>query len=150
MSTAFNEFFGYMSAAVTADSGATGLSNTASPAYLRGGFWRADDTNNRTRNWPQAVVSLVHEDEYDAFGIARVQMLIQVDVRAYAQNRFVNLDATAARLRDVFHQWIHNSGSDSGSWTFGELQIRAGWQPESTPEETRYINRLRVGARKVA
>lgn len=149
MSTAFNELVSQVGTTITADSGAGGLSNTASTAYVRN-YFRAGDSNYRNVNWPVVVLSLVYEEEHDAFGVDIVRMLVQFDVVTKLDWRFVEQDAVVARMRDVFHHFIQ--GAAVSQWKFNEMAFRSTGQPTiSEPDnEARYMIRARVDGRKVA
>lgn len=158
MSTPFKEFYAYTLAAYTADTGSTGLNNSASPAYVREWF-RAGDTDNRGRNWPQVIVSLVGQSRIDKIvangggeNTKQEALVVQFDVLTKADQQFDEQDAVVSRLLAVFDKITFTPIPDGDQWQMNELVFVQSSQVPMREEESvrRWIIRARVDARKVA
>lgn len=116
-----------LTAMYTADSTSVGLSNSASPAYVR--VWTTEDDANydrqqHTTNWPKVVLSieLTTFDQFNRGGwTANVRFACHFDREAstpVAGN--VNERAVIARMYNVFHRI---APSDATDWKFSPLVL---------------------------
>ena len=104
----------------TADTGGTGLNNSASAAYVR--FWgRSGDANigeDRSPNWPYVESEVVDDSTMDAFGkdasTAHVRLHVYTQ-RDNTQNSGSPMDDVFIRLRAVFNDAVL---ATSGGWIF--------------------------------
>ncbi len=141
MSDVESELYVILKALFTADSGGTGLNNSASPAYVRN--WCIKDDANLDRdaaNLPEVMVGVENAHAMDAptRGQYVVSFRMYVGIsRDFSGNSatgaFPEMGAIIARIRAVYHRAILGAGTD---WTFGMCQLRN-------------IVRLQAGGRKI-
>ena len=105
--------------AITADTGAGGLANTASTAYIRE-LTRKDDPNGdrAASNWPSIEVSCSSQSSMDSFGSGAYMADVRLRIKTDMDTGFTNLDAVCARLRTVLHRVTFAAGSTYGFSAF--------------------------------
>ena len=106
-------------AAINADTGAGGLLNTASTAYVRE-VTRKDDPNGdrAASNWPSIEVSCSNESAMDPFGSGAYMADVRIRITTDMDTGFTNHDAVCARLRTVLHRVTFTAGSTYGFSAF--------------------------------
>lgn len=111
--SAESEIISAILAAVAADTGASGFSNTASTAYCRTVYRYDDPDGDRTlSNWPQLYVEVPSISAMDPFGGATgptslpgaYMCEIRFHVKTDQDTNFTNHDAIIDRIRFVFHR----------------------------------------------
>ena len=116
-----------LAAIYTADTGATGLNNSSSTAYVRAWFYSRDpnsDQRNSQRNWPYVVVNIaaqpMHSSACQKYRMG-VQMMVYFDRQSMVNDSSATMFAVVERLRTVFHGVTPATQND---WYFSPLQIR--------------------------
>jgi hypothetical protein len=105
--------------AINADTGAGGLMNTSSAAYVRD-LTRDDDPNGdrAASNWPSVIVSCSSQSSMDPFGSGAYMADVRLRIKTDMDTGFTNLDAVCARLRTVLHRVTFTAGSTYGFSAF--------------------------------
>lgn len=116
-----SEILASVAAAVAADTGASGLTNTSSTANCPTQF-RVDDPNGeRTNsNWPAISWEVPNISAMDAFGAGAYMCELRFHVKTDQDTQFANHDAVVQRVRAVFHRQSLSAGSVFG---FGTVRI---------------------------
>lgn len=144
------ELFTSLTTLKEADTGATGLHNAASAAYVPTWF-RLGDSNDRGLAKPRIDVEII-EDETDRFPRDSIEVLVRFHVATDLLWRFGsgerNQNSVVARMRSVFHR-VALAGQTT--WTFTQMSFRGVVQlpADVTANELRLVVNARVTAREV-
>lgn len=133
--------------AINADTGAGGLMNTSSSAYVRR-LYREDDPNgDRTgNNWPVVEVGCSTESAMDQFGSGAYMADVRIRIKTDMDTQFSAHDAVRARLRTILHRVVLTAGSTYGFSAFRIVRWQR-FQPIAL-KEMHSIADCRVVARK--
>lgn len=129
-----------LAALVTADTGATGLNNTASLNHLWGGFTRVGDPE-RVRVLPFIEFEVAGEREQDAMSTNRADMVVRLHLFTdrnvmYRTTLQGNQNTLVTRMRAVFHGV---TPSTSGGWNFNKIYRTSAVQAASSETEGHWV-----------
>lgn len=129
MSDVETELYTIVKGLFTADSGGTGLNNSASAAYVRN-FCIKDDANldRDGTNLPEIMVGVENAHAMDAPTRGQYVVSFRMYVGVWrdangnsAAGAFPDMGAILARVRTVYHRAVLGAGTD---FTFGMCQLR--------------------------
>lgn len=129
-----------LAALVTADTGATGLNNSASLSHLFGGFTRVGDPE-RARLLPFIEFEVAGEREQDAMNTNRADLVVRLHLFTdrnvmYRTTLPGNQNTIVTRMRAVFHG---ATPSASGGWNFNKIYRTSAVQAPSTEVEGHWV-----------
>lgn len=144
------ELVGSVQTMIASDTGAGGLSNTDSSAYVRHVF-RYAAPELRTYNWP-ALILIPDADHFDTLrGSSNTRggavCSLSAVVLGDRDRGQATVNAVLGRLRTVLHRQTPAAGT---AWEFSPLRIVAVRHVEPTGKELRSVVELRVLAARLA
>lgn len=126
---------------VSADTGATGLTNSSSISHLFGGFFRRGDPR-RTSQPPWLEYEVAGEREQDAMGRQRMDLVIRIHHFTKRDTVFSalqgNQNSLVTRTRAVFHN-VTPGGTQQG-WTCNKLYRTGGQQVPDDGNFAHYVD----------
>lgn len=135
--------FDQLNTKFTADTGASGLNNSASAGYVRH-FVRMGDPSigeDLTGNWPKIIVEMMDVDA-SSYGNRYARLLVRFHVRTRRDEGFAPMNAINKQLAVLLDNVA--LAASTSPWTFNQIaRVRSFRAPETT-SEMHYVHEYTV------
>jgi hypothetical protein len=127
----------------TADTGADGLNNSASPALVRH-FVRMGDPSigeELTGNWPKVIVEIMDADA-SSFEHRYAKMIVRLHIYTERNQGFTPMNAINKQVAVLLDKVA--LGAATSPWTFNNITRLRSFRAPETPTEMHYVHEFQV------